>query len=135
MILIACLDDAGGMMFNQRRQSQDRVLRQHILEETAGAKLWMNAYSAKQFAADGSPQVDEEFLDKAAPGEFCFIETMGAAGYEERIEKIIVYRWNRSYPADFYFDIPLAEHGWRLARAEEFAGYSHEKITKEVYEK
>ena len=26
MIVIACLDDNGGMMFNHRRQSQDRML-------------------------------------------------------------------------------------------------------------
>ena len=30
MIVIACLDDNGGMMFNHRRQSQDRMLRAHI---------------------------------------------------------------------------------------------------------
>lgn len=32
MIVIACLDDNGGMMFNHRRQSQDSVLRAHIAE-------------------------------------------------------------------------------------------------------
>ena len=50
MILIAAADDSYGMMFNHRRQSQDRVLRQRMLELTAGHTLWMNAYSAKQFA-------------------------------------------------------------------------------------
>ena len=31
MIVIACLDNDGGMMFNQRRQSQDRYLRDRIV--------------------------------------------------------------------------------------------------------
>ena len=31
MIVIACLDDNGGMMFNHRRQSQDRVLRWSVV--------------------------------------------------------------------------------------------------------
>ena len=48
MILIVCVDDHNGMMFNHRRQSQDRVLRADILELTGGKKLWMNAYSRKQ---------------------------------------------------------------------------------------
>ena len=49
MVLIICLDDDNGMMFNHRRQSQDRELRKHLMTLTSGKKLWMNHYSAKQF--------------------------------------------------------------------------------------
>lgn len=45
MIVMVCVDDKNGMMFNKRRQSQDRVLRQHMLELAGDKKLWMNAYS------------------------------------------------------------------------------------------
>ena len=78
MILIVCVDDNKGMMFNHRRQSQDRVLRRHILDRVGDAKLWMNGYSAKMFEKDESEQVrkclivDEDFLKKAAKGEYCF---------------------------------------------------------------
>lgn len=67
MILIVCVDDHNGMMFNHRRQSQDRVLRADILELTGGKKLWMNAYSRKQFAESDAEKirVDEMFLDVA----------------------------------------------------------------------
>lgn len=40
MIIIACTDDNQGMLFNHRRQSQDRVQRQRMLQRTGGAKLW-----------------------------------------------------------------------------------------------
>ena len=65
MILIVCVDDHNGMMFNHRRQSQDRVLRADILELTDGKKIWMNAYSRKQFAESDAEKimVDETFLD------------------------------------------------------------------------
>ena len=33
MIAVVCVDDRGGMLFNRRRQSQDRLLRQDLLEE------------------------------------------------------------------------------------------------------
>ena len=36
MVLIVCVDDHNGMMFNHRRQSQDRILRGDILELTEG---------------------------------------------------------------------------------------------------
>lgn len=137
MIIIICLDDRGGMLFNKRRQSQDVLLRQQILTETAGGRLWMNSYSAKQFAEESAANivVDETFLDKARPGDFCFIENVAPSAYEDKIEKIILYRWNRTYPGDLYFDIPLEEHGWKLIETDDFAGRSHEKITKEVYER
>ena len=41
MKIIVCVDNQNGMMFNHRRQSQDRVLRKRILELTGGEKLWM----------------------------------------------------------------------------------------------
>lgn len=32
MILMTTIDDSGGLLFNHRRQSQDRILRQHMLD-------------------------------------------------------------------------------------------------------
>ena len=65
MILIVCLDDKGGMAFNRRRQSKDRVLREQILALTEGRPLWMNSYSALQFEDAPNIRVDEAFLEKA----------------------------------------------------------------------
>ena len=87
MALIICADDRGGMAFNRRRQSQDRIVREHILADAAGGQLWMSPYSARQFGPDQqlihslavmglpeslfrSPEVEEEFetaADHARP--------------------------------------------------------------------
>ena len=143
MNLVVCVDDKNGMMFHDRRQSQDRVLREKILAETADSRLWMNDYSHGQFSQEpaavpsASPPnhvfIDEDFLEKTSPGDYCFVEDRSVASYEGSIERIILYKWNRVYPADRYFDIPLKKNGWKLETAEDFAGSSHEKITKEVY--
>ncbi len=50
MTAILCLDDNNGMMFNHRRQSQDKQLRKQIISHLKGNPLWMNAYSANQFS-------------------------------------------------------------------------------------
>ena len=131
MILVVCIDDKGGMLFNRRRQSQDRLLRQDLLAEAAGAALWMNAYSAGQFAEPpGNLRVAEDFPARAGEGEFCFFENVDPAPWLDRAEKVLIYRWNRSYPADRFFPLPLA--GRSVERTEEFAGSRHERITKEV---
>lgn len=135
MIIIATVDDRNGMAFNHRRQSQDRVLREKILALTAGKRLWMNHYSEKQFQNDNATQinVDDNFLNEAAPGEFCFIEDQSANAYEKWIEKIILFKWNRKYPGDLHFDIDVKGPDWHLEHTEDFTGSSHEKITMEVY--
>ncbi len=134
MILIAAVDENNGMMFNHRRQSQDRILRERILALSGQSRLWMNHYSAKQFEVRSNLIVDEDFLEKAAPGEYCFVENIPAAPYENKMEQIILFQWNRRYPADFYFDLDPAGNGWKLTSVEEFSGSSHEKITMEVFE-
>ena len=110
-------------------------MREHILKQAEGKHLWMNHYSAKQFEPDALINTDESFMNEAAPEDVCFAEDCSVAHYEQWIDKIILYKWNRTYPADLHFDIPLAEHGWRLVSTEDFVGNSHEKITEEVYMK
>ena len=135
MIVIACVDDNFGMMFHQRRQSQDRALRARVLGMTEHASLWMNQYSAKQFSGMDAPQiqVDDLFLEKAAKGDYCFVEDQDLLPYEAKIEKLILYHWNRRYPADLYCSISPQKGAWKRVQISEFAGYSHETITEEIY--
>ncbi len=135
MILVACVDDNLGMMFHKRRQSQDRAVRQDILKEVGKGILWMNAYSYRQFAQmqDERIKVHEDFFHQAGEQDWCFVENVSAAPYEANIDKILLYHWNRNYPADLRFDIPLETNGWKSIDVQEFAGHSHENITKVVY--
>lgn len=134
MNLIVCIDDNFGMMFNKRRQSQDRLLREFILSLTQNSILWMNHYSAKQFV-ETAPQIniDDNFLSEAAPGEYCFVEDRSIQAYYQWVEKVILCKWNRVYPSDLIFDISL--EGWSSRVISEFSGSSHEKITVEEWVK
>ncbi len=137
MIACVCVDDKGGMMFNHRRQSQDSVLREDLLTMLGNGKLWLNQYSARQFAPEQQERllVAEDFLEQAGEGELCFVEDRGLAAYEARLEGLILYRWNRTYPADQHLDLSVWERKWRLIHTEEFVGSSHERITKEIYQR
>ena len=131
-----CLDEGLGMMFNKRRQSRDRAVIADVLKMTEGEKLYIGQYSEKLFSESvGEYTVSDSMLDIAREGEFCFVESERLSGYKSRIEEIIVYRWNRKYPADLYFDIDIENQGFSLVKSEEFEGYSHEKITKEIFRK
>lgn len=77
MKLIFCIDEKKGMMFFGKRQSQDSVLREWIIAHTAGSKLWMSSYSAKQFKELEGYIVDDDYVSKAAVGDYCFIEDKG----------------------------------------------------------
>lgn len=132
MILIACVDDSMGMAFHHRRQSKDRLLRERILRQVGDAPLWMSPYSAKQFE-EGAENIraDEAFLINCGEQEYAFTELEAPGKVAPQVGKLILYRWNRSYPADLYFDLDLS--GYALSAVHEFAGSSHEKITEEIY--
>lgn len=126
MKLIVCLDDNNGMMFNKRRQSRDKVLVENVLEFCKGEKLYTNEYSAKLFPENTVEMF--ESIDNIEDG-YCFAENFTVN--EEYVEEIIVYKWNRLYPADTYFNIEPEK--WNLVETVEFEGSSHEKITRERY--
>ena len=135
MILVICVDDKGGMAFNGRRQSMDKLLRSDLLETVGERPLWVSPYTAKQFdPAPATLRVAEDFLDRAGAGEYCFAEFPPLAQVLDRAEGLILYRWNRTYPADRHLDFDPADR-FTLSSAAEFPGSSHKTLTKEVYTK
>ena len=133
MILMVCIDDAGGLMFNHRRQSQDRILRARMLELASGAKLWVTPYTARQFEADAPLQVSDAPWAEAGAGDFYFAEDGEIP--VERADKVYLFRWNRLYPSDRKLECDLLAAGFALSESEELVGYSHELITQELYTK
>ena len=122
------------MLFNHRRLSRDRRVCEKILDYSNEKELWMNAYSRKLFTdlTDiNSIQIDEKFLDKSQ--SICFVENQDITPYLPKIDTLVLFQWNRDYPADFFFTVDLSQ--WNLISTEDFEGTSHEKITMEVYKK
>ena len=132
MIAIVCIDDKGGMLFNHRRQSQDRMLRADLLREAARRPVWMNAYSARQFGAPAENlRVAEDFPDRSGSGELCFVEDRDLSPLAGKLEGLILYRWNRAYPSDVRFPTDLP--AFVLMEQREFPGTSHERIIRKIY--
>lgn len=131
MRLIFCLDDKGGMMIFGKRQSQDSVLRDWIINYAQGAKLWMSPYSAKQF--DGNPNISvaDGYMSKAEENDVCFIEDGDWSA--DKANEIVLCKWNRHYPSDKFFDIDLKSLGFKKVGSEDIEGSSHDKITIERY--
>lgn len=128
MILAVCVEDRMGLSFCGKRLSKDRGLREKMLE-LSGGQLRMSPYSAKQFQE--AVYAGEDYLSGAGAQDWCFAEDDGYLAVLHRVNKVVLFRWNRAYPADRFFQIP---DGWRMTAQEDFPGNSHEKITMEVYE-
>ena len=129
MILAVCVDNRMGLSFLGKRLSKDALLREKLLA-LSGGKLRMSVYSMKQFGCEVYAGAD--YLSGAQDGDWCFCENGDYADFAGQIEKIVLFQWNRDYPADLHFSFPGE---WRLVRSEDFPGKSHETITMEVYEK
>ena len=134
MKVIVCLDDNGGMLFNNRRQSRDKVLLSDVMESLNDEKLNISSFSEKLFS-DYSERVcvDDDFMNSADENSVCFVENEDLSAFVHKISEIIVYKWNRAYPSDFKCTIDFSS--FRLVSETEFKGLSHENITKQVYVK
>ena len=131
MQVIITVENRNGMLFNHGRVSRDQKVSERILAYCKEKKLWMNAYSAKLFENNPQICVSETFLEQK--DAICFVEDQDVTPYLPEIDTIILFHWNRDYPADLFFTVDLSE--WNRIHQEEFAGKSHDKITMEVYKK
>lgn len=131
MKVIVCLDDNNGMLFNNRRQSRDRIVTEDIIENLNGENLYVLPFSQKLFEGfDNVCCIDCASVSKALTDDTFFIENLSLSAMDN-ITTLVVYKWNRIYPADFYCDIDFNK--FSLIQEIEFKGNSHEKITKQIY--
>lgn len=134
MTLVICADDRNGYLFNKRRLSRDSAVCAHILTLCGEKLLWMNGYSASIFPRNApNIRVCENFLEEVGAGEFCFVEDADISEISSRAKAVVIYRWNRSYPADTKLPETLLS-GRRLVSKSDFSGNSHLCITQEVFE-
>ncbi len=135
MTLIACVDSRMGLSFNHRRLSRDRIVTGRIVQIVGDGTLRVHPYSASLFAALPESRIcaSEDFLSGAGPDDFCFLETGDPLPDPDRITRVLLFQWNRTYPFDVTFPLDLSASGWTLESREEFPGSSHENITLEVY--
>lgn len=136
MILSVCIDNNGGMMFGNRRQSRDIAVCKDLLDVCKGYSLYMDENSRKLFDDIDGERAEINVLTSFDEVEFkdddyLFIEKQVPDSFSDKISKLIIYKWNRDYPYDTKFDIDMSE--WKLMSVTDFPGKSHENITREVY--
>lgn len=132
---IVCIDDRGGYLFNGRRVSSDRAVADDILSFLGESCLWIAPYTAKLFLGRENKKiyVEETYLQHADTYDYCMIEEKVDTNVWINSEEIVLYKWNRVYPYDTVCPLSEIYKHFRLIASEEFKGYSHEKISKEVY--
>ena len=122
------LDDDGGMTFFGKRQSRDRVLISELCDSIPG-KIYINNFSSHVFAGhEDKAIISADPIADCPDGGTVFIENLPLAPHADMIERIILYKWNTRYPSDKRIDISFS--GYEVEGKKEFAGRSHDKITK-----
>ncbi len=148
MKLVICTDSRLGYAFNHRRQSADLRMRQDMFRRLGGAAggLFVNAYTERSLLRDGCFDAKEAarrgknpapsgraFLEAAAEaGGWAFVENVEVKGLWHRVDEILLYIWDKRYPADYAFPKALLS-SFELTETAEFPGRSHDVIRLEHY--
>jgi hypothetical protein len=125
-----CISKNGGIAFNNRRQSRDEQVCKDIVT-LADSNIFMNEYSTHLFRDIAGVQICDDCSKLA--DEYYFAEKEMPKVNENKISQIVLYHWNREYPADLFFDIDLKK--FLLKETKEFTGKSHEHIRREIWER
>ena len=139
MNVIVCIDERGAMLFNHRRVARDKAVYADILKTVRGERLFIKPYSEKLFLpfADEAelPTVTDDPLSVASGGEWCFIEDEDITPYYDKIEKLLIYFWDCTYPFELKLDVSFVRANFRMSERKKFAGAVHDAITRELYRK
>lgn len=130
-----CIDERRGMLFGGRRQSRDRVLIADLVETAQDLPLCIDRFSKTLFDQYPNTRICEDLFADCPANSICFVENIPLLPYLEEIDTLILYHWNRHYPADVHLDLEPLANGFSLLSRTEFTGSSHNTITKEVYRK
>lgn len=131
MKVIVCLDKSNGMLFNKRRQSRDDALNNKVAELVGDGKLYLSEYSSKLFEGKCALEISDDLGNVAGENDFCFYENTPVD--TEKANEIYIFKWNRDYPGDTYFNFSPKDNGFKCIKKEDFEGTSHKKITLEIY--
>jgi hypothetical protein len=132
MTLIVCLDQNDGILFNNRRQTLDFELLKIV--EKSFSDIHISDFSQKYFSNIRCTVSENPFLS-AVDNSAVFHECGEALPYLDKIDKIVIYRWAKVYPADTYFDICPTESGFKLSGKIKFSTEVHKDIIKEIYKR
>lgn len=139
MTVIVTVSKNGGIAFNHRRQSSDRVLTEYILASLNG-KLIVSPYTADllkrqipESALNARILVADDPMKEAGPDDVVFPECKSLRLDAYRINELVIANWNRDYPSDMKLDIDLGK--FEKKASTDIKGNSHEKITITTYQK
>lgn len=127
---IICIDNEYGMMFNNRRLSQDIKQRENLSVYLQNKTICMSTYSASLYEENLFNIKIISNINEAI-SEFVLIEDLPIASFIDA-DQIIIYNWNRSYPSDVHFDIKILA-SYTLIEQHDFSGNSHNLITRSIY--
>ncbi len=131
--LVVTVDSRGGVIYNGRRQSRDRLLIKDLCESTNG-RIFISEYSLALFKGyEDRVVVSRDPLEECGDGETCFIEGASFFNHLDSIGRIIMYDWGEPYPFDRRLELYSLIKGKEPIEEYEFEGYSHKKITKGIY--
>ncbi len=134
MTVIVCISEGGGMLFNKRRQSRDALVILDIAKFVCEKTLFISDFSASLFESSTASVIAvSNPLESADENDAVFIEDRELMPYVDKIQELVIYNWNRTYPADFLLDLKPEESGMTLVSEVEFAGKSHEKVTRLIW--
>ena len=131
MKLAFCIDNQGGLTFFGKRLSRDHALIRTLQELCPTERILFSPQSQLLFEENERFIASDSYLTMATEGDICWVEFDEIP--LEKAEEVLLFCWNRKYPADRFFQRVRLEESFVKTKFLQFQGSSHDKITLEIF--
>ncbi len=132
MTAVICIDNYAGIGYNKRRQTRDAGIIRDAVSMCKGGRIVITPTSEKLFA--GIPHIcAENPLSVMGKDDLYYAEFDVFEDVFDKADTVVIYSWNRAYPADVYFQYDPEEHGMTAESETLINGTSHDDVIKRVF--
>ena len=133
---VVCVEDRYGISFNKRLIGRDKLIDEFLIESLDGSEVFVDDNYLKYSKDNRFKLISEfDFNEDSNKSITIYCTSENSLAYLDRSEEIIIYYWNRAYPADLYLDYDFIRTNYKLVeKIEEIEGSSH-ILAKEIWRK
>ena len=135
---IVCIEDRYGISFNKRLIGRDKFVDEYLEEKLTKSKVfadqnYINYVKNCRIKNIKDQRISDLVNSKEEITIFC--SSKESLEYLENADEIVIFYWNRRYPADLYLDYDIVANDYCLSeRVEDIEGSTH-ILTKEIWRK
>lgn len=132
MTVFCSIDSCDGVIPMGGLQSADPMVAKRIFARVNNGNLYMGMNAYRAYGELDTVIATSRPLDYCKRGEFCLLSGQDVTPFEDKISRIVIFRFKKSYPSTRFFRL-FRKDGWIVESEDNFFSKKGIAVTETVY--